>query len=190
MLTGAGIVDSTSGNTSSQTTSSANRDPITHSGNQHGSGRELGGSAAAGVTPGFANNAHETSERSFPLSGNTATTSSSHLSNTNSGIVGRDTAALGSAGIIGDSHHHHHHDNERELGSSTTENTSSHVGRDAAALGTAGVIGEGNHHHRENERGLGFSTTGSSGAAISDTGRAFETPQYGQAGVSNALISS
>ncbi|CZR66004.1 uncharacterized protein PAC_15904 [Phialocephala subalpina] len=115
-----------------------------------------------------------------------STTSSSvpaQSTNTSTGShLGRDAAAIGTAGAVGEGIHHHR-ENERNIGSGTgatgylgtTQDTSrigsntgygnttsssatgtgNHLGRDAAALGTAGAVGEGIHHHRENEDGLG-----------------------------------
>jgi hypothetical protein len=154
----------------------------------HGSGKELGGPAAAGVTPGFAGGARE---RDFPLDSNTGNTATSTTQGSNTGHhLGRDAAAVGTAAAVGEGVHHHR-ENEQGLGSNTagftnTTGTSGTTGHPQQVQGphstntanlldprvnTTGHGHEDAHHHsarhgggaEEADQHHNSSTTGSSG---------------------------
>jgi len=106
---------------------------------------------------------------------NTNTGSGSHL--------GRDTAALGTAGVVG-SGVHSRNDNDRGLGSTTGSSnlahtsqsgpgaaysgsqqgthtsTDHHLGRDAALVGGTGAVGSGIHSHQDRGRDSGYTGLG------------------------------
>ena len=93
--------------------------------------------------------------------------------------LGRDAAALGTAGAVGEGVHHHQHQGNTGVhtGQNLPQNTQSGVtgtntgsgqnyGRDATAVGTAGALGEGAHHHHQGNTGT---YTGSTGQGVSGT---------------------
>lgn len=100
---------STSGPTGMIQDSRSHGAGITTSGTQHGSGKELGGAGAAGVTPGFAAGAH--GQRDFPPSSNATGTSATMGTNTatttSTHHPGRDAAAIGGAAVAGEGVHQH-----------------------------------------------------------------------------------
>ncbi len=184
-------------------------------GNSTSSGGHLERDAAAvGPTGAVGSSSHSHLENERNLGSNIGSSrlaEDSHLGsntgvaqgvNTSSGShLGRDTAAVGTAGALGSGIHSHRED-ERTGGATTQQsdlaqgahlgsntgtsqgtNTSSgsHLGRDAAVLGTAGAVGAGVHNHRENERGLGSNT----GSAVTNQGSAHHTGSHGVHGVSS-----
>lgn len=153
------------------------------------SGQHLGRDAAVvGAAGGVGEGIHHHNQHQGNLGSNTTQTGSGltgqtlpHRSgpgvtgtNQSSGL-GRDAAALGTTGALGEGTHHHH---QGTTGTGTTGQTlhhtgpevsgahqgsGNHLGRDAAAIGTAGAVGEGIHHHNQ---GTASNTglAGSSGA--------------------------
>lgn len=173
---------------------SSNTDP-TNTGSEHHPGRDVAALGTAGAV-GEGTHHHRDNQRDNLGSSTTGSTGLGNTSsNTNSGYgntastnpssghhLGRDAAALGTAGAVGEGIHHHRENQRDNLGSSTTgstglddksyPNSSSdrHLGRDAAALGTGSAVGEGIHHHRDHQRdNLGSSTTGSTGLGNTST---------------------
>ncbi|PVH89551.1 hypothetical protein DL98DRAFT_564875 [Cadophora sp. DSE1049] len=104
--------------------------------------------------------------------------------NTGSGShVGRDTAALGAAGVVGSGVHGQRetyrgfssttgssdlaHTSQTGPGAGysgsqqgTSTSTDQHLGRDAALVGGAGAVGSGIHNHQDHGRDSGYSGTG------------------------------
>jgi hypothetical protein len=96
---------------SDKTQETRNAGSIHHTGASRGSGRELAGSKAAKVTPGFAGDVHEGNpqERRFPLSSNPASTATAH--NTTSVENSGHNTAVGTAAAVavaGEGAHHQH----------------------------------------------------------------------------------
>jgi len=164
---------------------------VTGTGNQSHLGRDAA-VGAGGV--GLAEHEHRKHEGvSGTHHGNTGLTGSGNqYDNTTSGSgshAGRDTAALGAAGTIGEREHRKHegvsgtHHNTTSSGltgngnqyntASGSGTTGSHIGRDSAALGTAGV---GEHEYRKHDTATGHQ----SGL----TGHGFSTGQSGTTGSS------
>jgi len=167
-------------------------------GNNTSSGSHLGRDAAALGTAGaigsgihgHPDNQHNLASTTgqsdldpFQMGSNTGSTGTTHGTNQSSGSqshLGRDAAALGSAGALG-SAVHGQHDNTHNQSSTTgksdlnpfttstgtshgtnqSSGNQSHLGRDAAALGSAGALGSAVHDHRDNTHNQA-STTGQS----------------------------
>ena len=100
----------------------------------------LGGANTGGLGSNTGNTLNPSSTQGTSQLGS-ATGTSGHSQGQNTSHLGRDAAALGTAGAVGEGIHHHR-ENERGLGSNTTNTGSSNTG-----LGSATVLSTHNFSH-------------------------------------------